>query len=102
MASTNNFTPSAAGTKTVAATTTSSTTQLNQADVGCSALMITNAGTGTAFVLIGKGAQTALIAGSVPILAGQTMVFDKPIDADNVGVISASTSTVYIVPGEGQ
>ena|ERR1700748_2744361 len=102
MASTNNFTPSAAGSKTVSATSTSSSTALNAADIGCSALMVTNAGTGTAFILVGKGAQTALVASSCPILSGQTLIFDKAIDADNVGVISASTSTVYIVPGEGQ
>lgn len=102
MASTNNFTPSAAGTKTVSATSSSSSTALNSADVAADSIMITNAGTGTVFALVGKGAQTALVAGSVPILAGQTMIFDKPVDADNVGLISASTSTVYLTPGSGQ
>lgn len=102
MASTNNFTPSAAGTKTVSATSSSSSTALNSADVAADSIMITNAGTGTVFAIWGKGTQTAVATTSVAILAGQTMIFDKAIDADNVGLVSASTSTVYLTPGSGQ
>lgn len=101
MSTTNPFTPSAAGTLTVSATTSNSSVQLAANDTRFECIRIANAGTGTAFVVWGVGAQTASPTTSMPILAGTVEVFSKGL-ADTVGVISSSTSTVYLTCGEGQ
>lgn len=103
MASTNSFTPSTAGTKTVSATSSNSSTALNSADAGCQALRIVNKGPNTIFVIMGVGAQTASVTTSMPMLAGTVEVFTKGL-ADTIGLIcnSTETATVYLSPGEGQ
>lgn len=101
MANTNNFTPLVAGTVVVSATVTSTNTAWSTAAAGCQSVLVTNAGTGICFIAMGDTAQTASPTTSVPILSGMAQVFDKGFTT-NIGVISASTSTVYLTPGEGQ
>lgn len=103
IASTNPFTPSVAGTKTIAATATNTSQALNAVDANVSALRVANAGPNIAFVTWGIGAQTASVTTSVPVMSGTVEVFDKGL-ADTVAVICASTqtATVYVSPGEGQ
>lgn len=109
------FGPNFSKTKTISATSTTSSVTLDATDVsstptpanagpsgGHSVMRIVNAGPNTAFIRFGVGAQTA-VAGDMPILAGAIELFTKAGDVDTVAAICASTqtATVYVTCGEG-
>lgn len=104
MANTNNFTPSIAGTKTVSATATNTSTALNAADASSQCLLVTNAGANPVFINWQTGGTClASVTTGTPILNGMAQVFTIGF-ADTIGLIcnSAQTATVYLTPGEGQ
>ena len=109
------FTPSLGVTKTISATSTSSSVTLDAVDVaatpsnpgagpwgGHTVMRVVNAGPNTAFIRWGVGAQTA-VATDMPILAGAIEVFTKAGAVDTVAAICASTqtATVYVTCGQG-
>lgn len=100
------FLPIGSNTITVSATGTSSSTAITaptnpQNPEQPGTCRIYNAGPGLAFVKFGTGTVVAAIASDMPIPAGNTEVFWVPAYTTSVGVISASTSTVYLTPGQG-
>lgn len=97
------FTPNFSKTKTISATSSSSSITLDSTDlVGNNVMRIANAGTATAFVRWGTGAQTALTS-DMPVLSGTIEVFTKDPTTTVVAAITASsTATVYVTCGEGQ
>lgn len=115
------FGPNFSKSKTISATSTSSSVTLDATDVsstpsvgsatpafvggasgGHSVMRIVNAGPNTAFIRFGVGAQTALTT-DMPILAGAIELFSKAADTDTVAAICAAsqTATVYVTCGEG-
>jgi hypothetical protein len=91
------FAPDSNGTQTVSATTTSASVTVSAYS---SAVMITNAGTGTAFVRFGTGAQTATTA-DTPILPSMYYVLSKGQNTTVAVVCGTGTATVYVTTGEG-
>lgn len=96
---TQGFTP--IETKTLSATTTSSSASFTAATgVLVTQMRVYNAGTDLVFIRWGVGAQTA-VATDTPIPSGAIEVFNKGL-ADTVAVIaSTGTATVYVTAGEG-
>lgn len=87
--------------QTISATSTSSSITLTAAQAGCTQLMVTNKGTGEAFIRWGVGAQTAVTT-DIPILSGGIYTFNKGL-ADTVAAITSGSDTalVRVTPGEG-
>lgn len=109
MANVNPFVPSVGTTKTLSASSSSSSVTFDAKDVasstnasGHSVIRVYNAGTATVFVRWGTGAQTATTS-DMPIIPGVIEVFCKAWADDTfAGITSSSTATVYVTPGEGQ
>lgn len=98
------FTPNFSKTKSISVTSTTASVTLDATDSGTGNMVmrIANAGTATAFVRWGNGAQTALVT-DLPILSGTVEVFSKTDNVDTVAAITSSgTATLYITCGEGQ
>lgn len=109
MANVNPFRPSVGTTKTLSASSSSSSVTFDAKDVasstnasGHSVIRVYNAGTATVFCRWGTGAQTATTS-DMPLIPGVVEVFNKAW-ADDVfaGITASSTATVYITCGEGQ
>lgn len=96
------FAPKSGETFNISATSTSASVTMTAIAAGADNLRIYNAGSGTVFVRMGRGAQTADASNSVPIPAGSVECFFKG-GADTVAAVCASgnTATVYFTPGEG-
>ena len=95
------FRPNAAATVTVAATTTSGSTTVALVGAGTD-LLITNAGTGTAFFEQGTSTQTAATATGLPLLPGEVLTIGRHVGSTHVVAITATgTATVYVTTGEG-
>lgn len=110
MANLNPFTPSVGTTKTLSASSSSSSVTFDAKDVtsattlagGHQVMRVYNAGTQIAFCRWGTGAQTATTS-DMPVVPGVVEVFTKaPSDNTFAGITSSSTATVYITCGEGQ
>lgn len=122
MATLNPFRPSTGITKTLSATSSSSSVTFDAKDVsasssatgasgstvdrgtfgGHSVMRVYNAGTQTAFCRWGTGAQTATTS-DMPLIPGVVEVFAKAWADDTFAAItSSSTATIYITCGEGQ
>lgn len=103
MASINPFTPDSANTKTIAATSTSSSVTLATPDVNSNVMRIVNLGPNTVFLRWGTGAQTALTT-DMAMLSGTVEVFSKAPGMDTVAAICAggNSATVYVTCGEGE
>jgi hypothetical protein len=71
--------------------------------VGGSSLELTNPGTAAVFIeLFGDTAQAATVAGSYPILPGQTKAIDRKLGDVSISTISGSAAQSLIVsPGIG-
>jgi hypothetical protein len=110
------FSPNFSKTKTISASSTSSSVTLDATDVsstptnpsagvwgGHTIMRIVNVGPNTAFIRFGVGAQTAVTT-DMPIPSGAIEVFTKAGDADTVAAIcaAAQTATVYVTCGQGQ
>lgn len=115
------FRPSQGITKTLSASSSSSSVTFDSKDVSSSAsstgtsgsvidrgtigghqvIRVYNAGTATVFVRWGTGAQTATTA-DMPVVPGVVELFSKaPADDTFAGITASSTATVYITCGEG-
>ena len=95
------FVPNTASTVTVAATTTSGSTQVALIGNGRNVL-ITNAGTATAFVELGSSSATAATTTGLPVLSGEILCLGRPDASTHAVAITASgTATVYVTTGDG-
>lgn len=115
------FRPSQGITKTLSASSSSSSVTFDSKDVSSSSsstgtsgsvidrgtigghqvMRVYNAGTAVVFVRWGTGAQTATTA-DMPVVPGAVEVFAKaPADDTFAGITASSTATVYITCGEG-
>lgn len=108
------FKPSTGKTKTLSATSSSSSVAFDAVDVsstpttansgpsgGHSVMRVYNAGPSVVFCRWGTGAQTAT-TGDMPLIPGVVELFDKAGSDDTfAGITAASTATVYISCGEG-
>ncbi len=103
MSGNNLFTPKAAGTVTVAATTSSGSTRVALSMSGCHQLRIKNIDTtNVAFINFGGASVTAALATGMPIGAGETVGITVPEEWTHAAAITASsTATVYLTPGNG-
>lgn len=109
MANVNPFVPSIGTTKTLSASSSSSSVTFDAKDVssstnasGHSVIRVYNAGTAVAFCRWGTGAQTATTA-DMPLIPGVVEVFCKSFADDTFAAItSSSTATIYVTCGEGQ
>jgi hypothetical protein len=99
------FVPSPAGTVTVAATTTSGSTRVALVGGGRN-LLITNAGSGTAFIEFGTSTATAATTTGMPLLSGEILCIGRP-DVSGapathaVAITATGTATVYVTTGDG-
>lgn len=108
----NPFRPSVGTTKTLSASSSSSSVTFDAKDVssatsnagsigGHCVMRVYNAGTALAFARWGTGAQTATTS-DMPLIPGVVEVFDKAFADDTFAAItSSSTATIYITCGEG-
>ena len=110
------FAPNISKTKTINATSTSTSVTLDALDVqgttsvtttptgGFSVMRIINKGPGEVFIRWGVGAQTAIVTTDTPMLPGTVELFTKATTVDTVAAITAGsdTATVRITCGEGQ
>lgn len=95
------FVPNSAATVTVAATTTSGSTRVALVGGGPN-LLVTNAGTATAFVEIGSSTATAATTTGFPVLSGMCVSIGRPAGSTHAVAITASgTATVYVTTGDG-
>lgn len=122
MANTNPFSPSVGTTKTLSASSSSSSVTFDAKDVNASTsatgssgsvvnhgttgghgvMRVYNAGTAVVFCRWGNGAQTAVVT-DMPLIPGVVEVFSKANQDDTfAGITASSTATVYISCGEGQ
>jgi hypothetical protein len=90
------FTFVTASTKTLSATTSSSSTALS---VKGDTILITNAGDNTVFIELGDSTVTAATTG-LPILPNSAQTINRGA-AEYIAVISNYTSTVYVSDGYG-
>lgn len=76
---------------------------LTAADTDAPCVMLTNAGPNTAFVRWGIGAQTALAASDMPVLAGGSGVFSKG-NANMIASVTAGAdmAVVNLICGYGE
>jgi hypothetical protein len=104
------FTPRRAGTTAIAATTSSSSTQVRAAAAVPNFpqnLRIFNAGAVTVYVETGDANTVAVkpsggTLGAMPIAAGQTIGIGLKAGDTHVAVLTdSSTATVFVTPGEG-
>lgn len=95
------FCPSVAGTVSIAATTSTSSAALSLP--GSSAqVLVSNAGSVTAFIAFGDSTIVAVATTSTPVLAGTQQVFTRPYSSTHVATITGTgTATVYFTPGVG-
>lgn len=93
------FTPAFGGTLVY---TTSGASQNQVLTIGAAMqeIMVQNVGTATVFFRWGTTAQTAITNTDCPVLPGAIMIFTIGL-ANNVAVIGAAGSVVYVTPGEG-
>ena len=63
-------------------------------------IRIVNSGANIAYFRVGEGAQTATVA-DCPILSGQSIIVEKGDGDNNIGYISALTTTLQVQSGEG-
>ncbi len=111
------FGPNFSKSKTISATSTSSSVTLDATDVsstptpansgpsgGHSVLRIYNKGPNEAFIRWGVGAQTAIVTTDMALAPGVVEVFSKAGDVDTVAAITSGsdTATIRITCGEGQ
>lgn len=108
----NPFKPTLGTTKTLSASSSSSSVTFSAVDVssatanagavgGHGVIRVYNAGTQLAFARWGTGAQTATTA-DMPLVPGVVEVFGKAWADDTFAAItSSSTATIYITCGEG-
>ncbi len=113
MANVNPFSPNSSHTKTISATSTTSSVTLDATDVQSATgvgghdvmriVVVGTAGTGKVFLRWGVGAQTALVT-DMPMLSGTVEVFCKGLDVNTVAAITSGSDTanVYVTCGEGQ
>ena len=95
------FAPNSAATVTVAATTTSGSTRVALVGNG-SSVLITNAGTATAFVELGTSAGTSATTTGLPVLSGEILCLTRPAGVTHAIAITATgTATVYVTTGDG-
>lgn len=96
------FTPGAS--VTLAATTTSGTSSATALPLPTNRqVLVSNAGTVAAFVQFGTSTVEALVATSLPVLAGSNLVLTLPAAVTHVAAITGtSTATVYVTVGHGQ
>ena len=94
------FVPNPAGTVTVATTTTSGTTRVAIVGSGRN-LVITNAGTGVAFIELGASSVTALVATSMPVLSGEVLCLGRGEVTHIAAITATGTATVYVTSGDG-
>lgn len=80
--------------------TPSSSSASSTVGLGNKCIAFTNTGANICYVRVGIGAQTATTA-DFPIPAGQQRIIYKGEDANTVAYISASGTTLQIIPGEG-
>lgn len=109
----NPFKPTVGTTKTLSASSSSSSVTFDAKDVsssttnsgtigGHSVMRVYNAGTAIAFARWGTGAQTATTS-DMPLIPGVVEVFSKAYADDTFAAItSSSTATVYVTCGEGE
>lgn len=107
------FQPTLGTTKTLSATSSSSSVTFAAVDVsstptpafsgpsgGRSIIRVYNAGPGVAFCRWGTGAQTAVL-GDMPVFPGVVELFSKAGSDDTFAAITATTATIYTTCGEG-
>lgn len=89
-------------TKSVSATSTSSSSAFTGDAISAPQMLITNAGPNTAFFRCGVGAQTAVTT-DTPLLSGTVQIFTKN-GADTCAAITAgaNTATIYFTAGGGE
>lgn len=88
---------------TLSATTTSAGAALpspNGSLVGAT-LLITNAGTETAFVRMGVGAQTALTS-DLPIRAASSLMVPRGQATHVAAIVGTTSATVFVTVGNAQ
>jgi hypothetical protein len=97
----NLFTPKAAGTVNIAATTSSAAVALVR--TGSSQVRVKNIDTtNVAFINFGASTVTAVATTGIPIGPGETCGFTLPAEFTHAAAITAaSTATVYFTPGNG-
>lgn len=112
MANLNPFRPSQGITKTLSASSSSSSVTFDAKDVssgttnagtigGHCIIRVYNSGTAVAFARWGTGAQTATTS-DMPLIPGVVEVFSKAFADDTFAAItSSSTATIYVTCGEG-
>jgi len=96
------FTPSAAGSVTLAVTNASSAATLgaNNGDQ----ILVSNIGSNVCYIQLGVGTTTAtaLVATSMPILPNSQVIVTRAIGATSIAAITSSgTSTLVFTPGFG-
>lgn len=96
-----NFQPTAAGTQTISATTSSSSVNFAGASGNMRQVLIYNAGSALAFVEFGRGSATAVAATSMPIPSGAVEGFDLGVNDTVAAITASSTATVYVTIGIG-
>ena len=105
----NVFRPSTGTTKTLSASSSSSSVTFDAKDVqsstnacGHQVIRVYNAGLVTVFCRWGAGAQTATTS-DMPVVPGVVEVFSKaPGDDTFAGITASGTATVYTTCGEGE
>lgn len=101
MLSNSSFKPLPGQTKTISATTSSSS--VNFVAQGKSRqVRIFNSGSSTVFIRFGKGTAAALVASDMAIPSGAIEVFNLGLYDTIAGITATSTATVYVTLGEGQ
>ena len=81
-------------TKTISATSTSSSTALFTTGKA-NALLVQNAGTNTVFIRVGTGTQTAVLT-DLPILNGNSRIIKIEPAGLEIGCICAATETATV------
>jgi hypothetical protein len=91
-----------------ASSSSSSITFTTPQAIAAPTVLVTNAGSNTAFLACGNNSATAQLpgtgnTGALPILAGETMTLGKtPGMAVCAAITSSSTTTIYFSSGKGQ
>jgi len=106
-----NFQPSAGASVgstikvTTGATVASVNTVLAFTNVLATDILVTNAGTVTAFVRLSPQASPVATTADVPVLAGTSRIFANPAPSGNCGAavipVSGTAVDVYFTPGVG-
>ncbi len=95
------FSPIIGQSKTLSATTSSTSQSFTGDGIKSTAIRVHNAGTAGVYIRWGNGSQTATTS-DMYIPPNQLEVFGKPANADTVAVITSSgTATVYVTAGNG-